>query len=256
MCARFRTPADVTMMKAAIRSPATPSVQGWRCRPLRLRKCDSRVVVANLFTGIVQGTADIADLQQKSEVTSFQVAFPHGATKEVAIGASVALNGTCLTVTTIDKDTLSFDVIPETLRRTNLGTLVQGSKVNFERSVRYGDEVGGHNVSGHIHTTAEIVQLEQSADNSMMKFKVADVDWMKYIMPKGFIAVDGCSLTVGEVGEDWFKVYLIPETMRVTVLGTKQEGDSANVEIEAQTQAIVTAVERVVKQYLQASPSV
>lgn len=128
-----------------------------------------------------------------------QVNFPDGATREVAIGASVALNGTCLTVTAIEQDTLSFDVIPETLKRTNLGALEQGSTVNFERSVRYGDEVGGHNVSGHVHTTAEIVKLEQRSENAVLKFKVDDVAWMKYIMPKGFIAVDGCSLTVGEV---------------------------------------------------------
>lgn len=99
----------------------------------------------------------------------------------------------------MEQNTLSFDVIPETLKRTNLGVLVEGSTVNFERSVRYGDEVGGHNVSGHVHTTAEIANLEQREDNAVLKFKVADVSWMKYIMPKGFIAVDGCSLTVGEV---------------------------------------------------------
>lgn len=130
---------------------------------------------------------------------NLQVDFPDGATKEVSIGASVALNGTCLTVTSIEQDTLSFDVIPETLKRTNLGILDKGSSVNFERSVRYGDEVGGHNVSGHVHTTAEIVQLEQRSENSVLKFKLLDVAWMKYIMAKGFIAVDGCSLTVGEV---------------------------------------------------------
>lgn len=132
-----------------------------------------------------------------------QVAFPDGATDQVAIGASVALNGTCLTVTEIDQEVLSFDVIPETLKRTNLGQLQQGSTVNYERSVRYGDEVGGHNVSGHVHTTAEIVTLEQRNENAMLKFKVSDVAWMKYIMQKGFIAVDGCSLTVGEVRTIW-----------------------------------------------------
>jgi riboflavin synthase len=119
----------------------------------------------------------------------------------VKIGASVALNGTCLTVTTAEDKVLRFDIIPETLSRTNLGKLHLGAAVNFERSVKFGDEVGGHNVSGHVQTTAEIVALERKQDNATLTFRVKDPEWMKFIMPKGFIAVDGCSLTVGEV---WF----------------------------------------------------
>jgi riboflavin synthase len=118
---------------------------------------------------------------------------------QIQIGASVALNGTCLTVTNAEANVLRFDIIPETLARTNLGQLHPGAAVNFERSVKFGDEVGGHNVSGHVQTTAEIVGLERLVDSATLTFKLKDTEWMKYIMPKGFISVDGCSLTVGEV---------------------------------------------------------
>lgn len=114
-----------------------------------------------------------------------------------------------------------------------------------------GDEIGGHNVSGHVHCTAQIVEIQESDNNKRVSFELPDDKWMKYVLPKGFISVDGCSLTVGEVQGRRFSVYLIPETLRVTVFGFKGVGDSVNIEIEAQTQAIVDTVERVVKQYLQ-----
>ena len=127
-----------------------------------------------------------------------QVTFPKGGTDAVSVGASVALNGTCLTVTQIEQDQLAFDVIAETLRRTNLGRLENGSNVNYERSARMGDEIGGHTVSGHVHTTAEIMSVDKQGEDVRLQFKLSDSEWAKYILRKGFIAVDGCSLTVGE----------------------------------------------------------
>jgi riboflavin synthase len=126
----------------------------------------------------------------------------------------------------------------------------EGSKVNFERSARVGDEIGGHNVSGHVHCTASIVEVRETENNKRLTIELPDDKWMKYVLPKGFISVDGCSLTVGEVEGRQFSVYLIPETLRVTVFGFKGVGDKVNIEIEAQTQAIVDTVERVVAQYL------
>lgn len=126
----------------------------------------------------------------------------------------------------------------------------EGSQVNFERSARVGDEIGGHNVSGHVHCTAGIVEVQETENNKRLTFEIPDDKWMKYVLPKGFISVDGCSLTVGEVEGRRFSVYLIPETLRVTVFGFKGVGDKVNIEIEAQTQAIVDTVERVVAQYL------
>jgi riboflavin synthase len=208
--------------------------------------------VVSMFTGIVQGMAKIVDVQGADNFSRLQVQLPPGRAAGIAIGASVAINGTCLTVTDISPDdTLAFDVMGETLRATTLGDLAPGGAVNYERSARVGDEIGGHTVSGHVHTTAAVERVDDSPNNRRVQFKLADARWAKYVLPKGFIAVDGCSLTVGEVEPDGgaFSVYLIPETMRVTVLGSKVEGARVNIEIEAQTQAIVDTVERVVAQY-------
>jgi len=178
------------------------------------------------------------------------VQFPEGAMEGVQIGASVAINGTCLTVVQAEGDLVWFDVIAETLRRTNLGTLGKDSIVNYERAARIGDEIGGHNVSGHVCTTASITSVVEGDSNRKVVMRVRDSDeWMKYILAKGFIAVDGCSLTIGEVDNDTFSVYLIPETIRVTVFQEKGEGDDVNIEIDAQTQAIVDTVERYMQAY-------
>ncbi|CAL5224485.1 g7179 [Coccomyxa viridis] len=218
--------------------------QAARCRNRR------RLHICNLFTGIVQGQAAVVDVEERENFRSIRIEFPDGKADGVQIGASVAVNGTCLTVTDIAGDVLSFDVIVETLRATNLGGLQIGSPINFERSARVGDEIGGHNVSGHIATTATVASIEETPDNRTITFKVP-AKFVKYILPKGFIAVDGISLTVGEVGEDCFSVYLIPETLRVTTLGLRKEGDAVNIEIEAQTQTIVDTVERTVRAFME-----
>ena len=127
-----------------------------------------------------------------------------------------------------------------------------GVQVNFERAAKVGDEIGGHTVSGHVGATAAVKKVERGGDNVRLEFELAqgDVRWLKYVLPKGFVAVDGCSLTVGEVemaeAEDGgrFSVYLIPETLRATCFGDRQVGDRVNVEVDPQTQAIVDTVER------------
>lgn len=208
--------------------------------------------MCNLFTGIVQGMGHVLAVDRKPEFCSFDIQLPASRAAGVSIGASVAVNGTCLTVVRADGDVLRFDVIGETLRRTNLGALDAGSAVNYERSARVGDEIGGHHVSGHVHTTARVIGVQDTEDNRRIEFEVRDPEWMRYILPKGFVSVDGCSLTVGEVTANTFSVYLIPETLRVTVLGSKGLGAVVNIEVEAQTQAIVDTVERVLGQYLAA----
>jgi riboflavin synthase len=205
-----------------------------------------------MFTGIVQGTAEIADVDKLTDLSRLRIQFPDGKVDGISIGASVAINGTCLTVTEIQGGSLSFDVMKETLRATSLGLLDPGSRVNFERSARVGDEIGGHNVSGHVHCTATVANIEDTENNWRVTFQLDDPSWIKYVLPKGYIAVDGCSLTIGEVWDgNKFSVYLIPETMRVTMFGARHKGDKVNIEIETQTQAIVNTVERVVEQYLQ-----
>ena len=161
-------------------------------------------------------------------------------------GASIAINGACLTATDFDASAgwVRFDVIGETLAKTNLGRLSCGDSVNFERSLSFGSEIGGHIVSGHIQTTATITQLDKSEHNCAMQLTLAP-QFMRYILSKGFIAVEGCSLTVGETRNDGFSLYLIPETLAITTLGQKQVGDTVNIELDQQTQTIVQAVERI-----------
>ena len=200
-----------------------------------------------LFTGLVQGKARVESFENlNDEFARLTLRFPGNALEGISLGASVAVNGTCLTVTAVDGDAASFDLIVETLRATNLGKLIAGSEVNYERSARVGDEIGGHTVSGHVHCTAEIVEVVDSEHNRKVVFETSDRALIKYVLPKGFIAIDGCSLTVGDVDKATgrFNVWLIPETLRVTVFGAKSIGDTVNVEIESQTQVIVDTIER------------
>ncbi|MDF2040975.1 MULTISPECIES: riboflavin synthase subunit alpha [unclassified Pantoea] len=201
-----------------------------------------------MFTGIVQGTAEIVSIEEKELFRTHTVRLPEALLPGLALGASVAHNGCCLTVTAIDGDCVSFDLIKETLRVTNLGDLRQGDVVNIERAARFSDEIGGHLMSGHIMTTAEICKIIQSEHNREVWFKIQDPTQMKYILHKGFVGIDGISLTVGDVTKTKFCVYLIPETLERTTLGAKTFGDRVNIEIDPHTQAIVETVERVLAQ--------
>ncbi|STW83021.1 riboflavin synthase eubacterial/eukaryotic [Klebsiella pneumoniae] len=148
-------------------------------------------------------------------------------------------------MTEINGARISFDLMKETLRITNLGDIQVGDEVNVERAAKFSDEIGGHLMSGHIMTTAEIVKILTSENNRQIWFKVQDPTLMKYILYKGFIGIDGISLTVGEVTATRFCVHLIPETLQRTTLGAKKLGDRVNIEIDPQTQAVVDTVERV-----------
>ena len=196
-----------------------------------------------MFTGIVQGIATIDDVIQAPGLNTLIVSFPEGRVQGVETGASVALNGTCLTVTRQEGSQLHFDAMQETLKTTTLGELSAGDGVNFERAARVGDEIGGHLLSGHIHTTAEIVRIVRSENNVTLWFEVPE-DWAPYIFPKGYIAINGASLTIGDVEENRFNVHLIPETLRATTFGTATEGDKVNIEVDSQTQAIVDTLAR------------
>ncbi|WP_250657895.1 riboflavin synthase subunit alpha [Alkalimarinus coralli] len=196
-----------------------------------------------MFTGIVQGTAIVKSIDQKKDLSRLGIEFPASSLEKVAHGASIAINGTCLTVSEYTDTIVYFDVMIETLRVTNLSQLEIGSLVNFERAAKFGDEIGGHLLSGHIHTTVVVSSVEKTENNCIIKFKVPE-EWIKYILEKGFVAVNGCSLTVGEVTEDEFNVYLIPETLSITTFGSTRPGAIINLEVDHQTQTIVDTVER------------
>lgn len=198
-----------------------------------------------MFTGIVQGVAKIIAIDEKPNFRTHMVELPPSLLPGLETGASVAHNGCCLTVTHIDGNQVSFDLMKETLRITNLGELAVGDLVNIERAAKFSDEIGGHLMSGHIMTTAEVSKILTSENNRQIWFKPQDATLMKYILHKGFIGIDGISLTVGEVTASRFCVYLIPETLQRTTLGNKKLGQRVNIEIDPQTQAVVDTVERV-----------
>lgn len=201
-----------------------------------------------MFTGIVQGKGRIIAIEDKGDFRTHIVELPDELLGHLEIGASVANNGCCLTVTKIVGNQISFDLVKETLRLTNLGELHVGSEVNIERAAKYGDEIGGHVMSGHIATTAEVAKIVTSENNLQIWFRLFDKEWMKYILHKGFIGIEGTSLTIGEVVNNRFCVHLIPETRDRTTLGSKRLGDKVNIELDPQTQAIVDTVERVMAQ--------
>jgi len=199
-----------------------------------------------MFTGIVQGKAVIAGIEGQASLKTTIIQFPHDALKNISKGASIAINGTCLTVTHINmpQDQVSFDVIEETLESTNLRLLSQGDTVNFERAASIGDEIGGHLMSGHVHCTCEVTRIEKSESNQTVYMKTPE-EFRKYLLPKGFAGLNGCSLTLGKTIDSEFCVHLIPETLEVTTFGQLKKGSVVNLEIDPQTQTIVDTVERV-----------
>ncbi|CCO68775.1 riboflavin synthase subunit alpha [Yersinia enterocolitica] len=201
-----------------------------------------------MFTGIVQGSALVVAIDEKSNFRTHVVEMPTEMLPELALGASVAHNGCCLTVTEVNGNRVSFDLMKETLRITNLGDIKVGDVVNLERAAKFSDEIGGHLMSGHIICTAEIAKIYTSENNRQIWFRLPSDDLMKYVLHKGFIGIDGISLTIGEVVGNRFCVHLIPETLARTTLGKKRLGHRVNIEIDPQTQAVVDTVERVLAQ--------
>jgi len=197
-----------------------------------------------MFTGIIQAKSTIVEITKLPGLWRFAMDFSPPLRIGLDHGASVAHNGVCLTVAGQDEQAVYFDVMAETLDVTNLSGCAVGDLVNLERAMRFGDEVGGHILSGHVQLTAKLIEREATVENSRLRFG-CDAKWMKYILPKGFAAIDGASLTIGKTGPNWFEVYLIPETRKLTTLDNKPVNSVYNIEIDSQTQAIVDTVERV-----------
>jgi riboflavin synthase len=197
-----------------------------------------------MFTGIVQAQAEVITLQDRPGLRSLTLAFPPGFCAGLEIGASVACNGVCLTVTGQPAaDQATFDIMQQSLALTTLGGLAVGSRLNVERAAREGAEIGGHPLSGHVDCTATLIELRQPANNHVLRFAVEPA-WMRYLFTKGYVAVDGASLTIAEADRraGWFEVWLIPETLRITTFGGKRVGDKVNLEVERSTQVIVDTV--------------
>jgi len=206
----------------------------------------SAVKLAAMFTGIVQGIASVEALTDQPGLRSFTLRFAPGFGDGLAVGASVAVDGVCLTVTAVEGDAARFDVMQQSLSLTTLAGLRNGSRVNVERAAKDGAEIGGHPLSGHVDVMGRVAQVRRPENNRVLRIEVP-APWMRYVFAKGYIAVNGASLTVAEAareagGAGWFEVWLIPETLRATTFADKAEGAALNIEIERQTQVFVDTV--------------
>ena len=194
-----------------------------------------------MFSGIVEGVGEVLKITTKKDCISIEIMPPKNFSTGLKKGASISVNGVCLTSLDTGKTKLKFDVIDETLEKTNLKYIKKGSHVNLERSITASTEIGGHLMSGHIHFAGKvkkIISKENTKDISIgfsNKFK-------QYILEKGYIGVNGCSLTIGKVSNNSFNLHLIPETLSITNLKNLIEGELVNIEIDQNTIAIVETV--------------
>ena len=171
-----------------------------------------------------------------------------GLARGLDLGASVAVNGACVTAAEIDGSMVGFDLVKETIELSNLGELAAGTTVNVERSFRVGDEVGGHILSGHVAGVAVVTQIKSDHGHRLVTMAI-QLEWMAYLMLKGFVALDGASLTIAEVDRSaaTIAVSLIPETLARTTFGRLEVGDRINLEVDSRTQVIVDTVREVLK---------
>ena len=197
-----------------------------------------------MFTGIVQGVRKVTVITDLKGGRRLRIQL-NDLAENLQHGSSVAVNGVCLTAIKIEEGCAEFDIIQESLDRSNLGALVNGDSVDIERACYFGDEVGGHGVTGHVDCTGIIKDVRNTPNNRDIVVS-CDKEWMAYLIPKGWIAIDGISLTVVEVGNNWFSFSLIPETLEKTVLGKKMAGNLVNLEFDHTTKVIVRSIERMI----------
>jgi riboflavin synthase len=197
-----------------------------------------------MFTGIVQGLCRVADVRVAAGIRHLDIVLDD-LTAGLCSGASVAINGVCLTASRVAGARATFDVIQESLARTNLGGVRAGDAVNVERSLKFGDEIGGHVLSGHIADVVRVARVETAEGVRNLYFDVPP-QWMIFLFQKGFVALDGASLTIASIDRTrhQISVSLIPETIRRTTLGTAVVGQAVNLEVDPQLQAVVGTVER------------
>ena len=200
-----------------------------------------------MFTGIVSGKGHVQKIIKSKDYLSLIIKGPKGFSKNLTKGASVSVNGVCLTVKKGKTDILEFDVIEETLQKTNLKDISKSSKVNLERSMTAKTEIGGHLVSGHIHGTGKVLKVINRQATKDLQIKIP-TSLREYFFYKGYVALNGCSLTIGKVLKTSFYIHLIPETVSVTTFKDIKKGDLINIEIEQATINTVETVKRVMSE--------
>lgn len=200
-----------------------------------------------MYQGIIEQYIKVSSLKDSVGLREIGISADTHLLEGLKLGSSIALDGICFTVTRIEGNNIFVDAMQETLQRTTIGSLKVGDSLNFERSAKFGDEIGGHELSGHIDTVATISNISTPENNYIITFEVPK-QFIKYIFIKGYIAINGASLTVSEVNKELsnFKVFLIPETLKRTTFGFKKLKDNVNIEIDRKTQVIVETVERVI----------
>ena len=183
-----------------------------------------------MFTGLIREVGTVAALGGGADGVRLELDAP-GTSYGAAVGDSVAVDGVCLTVVAVDGARLGFDAVPETLARSSLGSLAEGSRVNLEPALRAGDPLGGHYVQGHVDGVGTVRSVEPEGDGRRLWFD-SPADLLRYIVRKGSIAVQGTSLTVADLDEAGFAVALIPHTLTATTLGRLTPGDPVNLEVD------------------------
>lgn len=206
------------------------------------------MTLSSMFSGITKGVYPVQSVSSSGGGVHYQVALSAELCAGLGVGDSVAIDGVCQTVVSIHEHLVSFDAMAATCAITTLGDLEVGDHVSVERSMRWGDECGGHILSGHVRGTAEVKVCEPEVGQVRLVLQCPQ-DWLPFLFPKGYIAVNGSSLTVHSVSDDGcITVYLIPETCRVTALGQLSSGTEVNIELDQQTVTTVLAVERYLSQ--------
>ena len=197
-----------------------------------------------MFTGIVSGQGIINKIKNNVDYASITIKAPAGFSKNLKRGASVAVNGVCLTAKKGATDLLEFDVITETLEKTNFKLLIKGNKVNLERSMKADTEIGGHLVSGHIHGVGIIKSINDRGQTKDLRIQ-PPASLMEYLFYKGYVGLNGCSLTIGKVFKSSFNIHLIPETIKVTNFQKMKKGDLINIEIDQTTINTVETIKKI-----------
>tara|TARA_B100000927_G_scaffold198994_1_gene160950 strand:- start:568 stop:1176 length:609 start_codon:yes stop_codon:yes gene_type:complete len=200
-----------------------------------------------MFSGIVQTVGKIESIKDKNHIKTIRIETYGDYLEDIEIGQSVSVDGVCLSLVKKNNELCEFEAVEETINRTTLGSYKQGTKVNLEKSLKFGDTVGGHFVSGHIHTRGRIVEVELVGESKNILVEIEE-KWIKYLTEKGYISVNGASITIGKVSKNTFYVHLIPETLKTTNLDELIYDNYVNLEFDQTTIAIVDTTERLINQ--------
>ena len=196
-----------------------------------------------MFSGIVQEAGKVIGFVKEKDIYNLSIECSSEFISDLKKGASISVDGVCLTVKDENPEILRFDLVEETIKRTNFQNIKTGDNVNLERSLKMGDEIGGHPVSGHIHGISKVISIDKRDQSWDVKFSVESF-MHDYMLHKGYVAINGCSLTVGDVSNESFMIHLIPETLSITNLFQLEQDSVVNIELDQNTIIIADTVKK------------